>query len=218
MLRKNTQFFQHRAWASNEAKKELDDGLALLGGIDKPIVSFFGSHMVSPGSKYYKHAERAGYELGRRGYAVVTGGGPGIMYAANSGAFRAGAPSIGIRASLIKGETVGGGVYTNTAAYSFLFVRRFILAVKSEALVFYPGGFGTLNELFEYVVLIQTGIDDKVPIIMVDRRYWKGLFSWIKREMAKQKLLTHGDKDLRLFYFVDDVKDIVKIIEKSANA
>jgi uncharacterized protein (TIGR00730 family) len=216
MLRKNKQYFEHRRWASNEARNEIVDGLALLDSIDNPIVSFFGSHMVEPRSKHYKHAEKTGYALGKKGYAVVTGGGPGIMYAANAGAYRAGSPSIGIRASLIKGEKVDGSIYTHTRAYTFLFVRRFILAVKSEALIFYPGGFGTLNELFEYVVLIQTHMNDKVPLILVDKAYWKGLFAWVRKEMGKQKLLTHGAKDLDLFYFVDDVDEIVKIIEKNA--
>lgn len=216
MLRKNTQYLQHRKWTSNEAKKEIDDGLKLLESIRSPIVSVFGSHMVPPGSKEYKHAERTGFALGKRGYAMVTGGGPGIMFAANAGAFKAGAPSIGIRASLIKGEKVDGSIYTHTRSYTFLFVRRFILAVKSEALIFYPGGFGTLNELFEYVVLIQTGMDDKVPLILVNKSYWKGLFAWAKKEMVKQKLLTHGAKDLDMFYFVDDVDEIVRIIEKNA--
>ncbi|HIH23646.1 TPA: TIGR00730 family Rossman fold protein [Candidatus Woesearchaeota archaeon] len=215
MLRKNKQYFKHRQWTSAEAKKEIDDGLKLLDSIDKPIVSVFGSHMVPSGSKYYTHAEKTGYALGKKGYAMVTGGGPGIMYAANAGTYKAGMPSIGIRASMIKGERVDGSIYTHTRSYSFLFVRRFILAVKSEALIFYPGGFGTLNELFEYVVLIQTGMDDKVPLILVNKSYWKGLFAWAKKEMVKQKLLTHGAKDLDMFYFVDDVEEIVKIIEKN---
>lgn len=215
MLRKNKQFFDHRRWTSNEAKKEIDDGLKLLDSINNPIVSVFGSHMVTPSSKPYKHAQSVAYALGKKGYAVVTGGGPGIMFAANSGAFKAGVPSIGIRASLIKGEEVDGSIYTHTRSYQFLFVRRFILSVKSEALIFYPGGFGTLNELFEYVVLIQTGMDDNVPVILVDKKFWKGMFAWVEQRMVPEKLLTHGKKDLKLFHFVDDVDEIVKIIEKN---
>lgn len=215
MLRKNQEFFLHRRWASNEARKEMDDGLKLLDSIDNPIVSFFGSHMVRPKSRQYRHAERTAFMLGERGYAVVTGGGPGIMFAANAGAYKAGVPSVGIRASLITGERVDGSIYTHTRAYNFLFVRRFILAVKSEALIFYPGGFGTLNELFEYVVLIQTGMDDNVPIILVGKKHWKGLFDWVEKSLTRQRLLTHGKKDLRMFRFVDDVDEIVRIVEKN---
>ena len=215
MLKKNSIMFNHPDATGDDVKKEIQKGLKFLDSVNNPIVSVFGSHMVPPGSKYYKHCEECGYQLGMRGYAMVTGGGPGIMYAANYGARRAGVPSIGIRASLIKNEKVDNKAFTHIESYKYLFVRRFILGVKSEALIFYPGGFGTFNELFEYVVLIQTHMDDEVPIILVNKKYWAGMFKWVNDTVVKEGMLGHGKADLKMFHVVDDVKDVIKIIEDS---
>ena len=187
----------------------------MLDDIKNPIVSVFGSHIVPKGTKYYTHCEATGYALGKKGYAMVTGGGPGIMYAANSGARRAGVPSIGIRASMIRNEKVDNGAFTKVATYKYLFVRRLILGVKSEALIFYPGGFGTFNELFEYVVLIQTHMDDEVPIILVNKKYWAGLFKWVNEVVVKEGMIGDAKQNMKLFHFVDDIDEIVAIIEKS---
>lgn len=215
MLKKNSKLYNHPDATSEEAKKEILAGLKMLDTIKNPIVSVFGSHIVPEGTKYYKHAEDAGFALGKKGYAVVTGGGPGIMYAANHGARRAGVPSIGIRASMIKNEKVDNAAFTHIAAYKYLFVRRLILGVKSEALIFYPGGFGTFNELFEYVVLIQTHMDDEVPIILVNKKYWAGMFKWIENTVIKEGMVGDAKKNMKLFHIVDDVSEVVSIIEKS---
>ena len=129
------------------------------------------------------------------------------------GAMAAGSPSIGIQASLITNEKVSSKIFTHRIALKYLFVRRFLLAIKSDALIFYPGGYGTLNELFEYVVLIQTGMVDKVPLICVNKKYWEGLFKWVKMNIGNKGLLS-DKKDLGLIQLVDDVSDVVKIIEK----
>ena len=137
------------------------------------------------------------------------------MHAANSGAIKAKTTSIGLSAALLEKEKVTDPIFTEQLSFRFLFARRFIMSIKSEALIFYPGGYGTLNELFEYVVLMQTGIVDTVPIICVNKKYWKGLFEWLKKNPLKKDFLIHDKKDLDLIHFVDDHNKIIKIIENS---
>jgi len=194
-------------------QKEVKEGLSLLNKIDDKIVSFFGSHKISKDNDYYKECKRTALELGKRGYTVITGGGPGIMHAANSGATESNAKSIGLIAGLLTKEKIIDPIFTQTVSFNFLFVRRFILSIKSKALIFFPGGYGTLNELFEYAVLMQTGIVDIVPIICVNKEYWKGLFEWLQKNPLKNDFLIHNTKDLGLFHFVDCLDEILEIIE-----
>lgn len=213
-LHKNKQYYSDTNWTSKKVNQEINNGFKILKKIDKKIITFFGSHRVKKNNKYYKHAENLAFELGKKGYAIASGGGPGIMYASNSGATKAGVPSIGFGAELLTKEKINDPIFTHKLSFHFLFIRRFIMSIKSEALIFYPGGYGTLNELFEYLVLIQTGITDKVPLICVNKKYWEGLFSWLKKSPLKEKFLIHSKKDIDLLYFVDDLSEIIKIIEK----
>lgn len=213
VLHKNKEYYGNTEWTTEKVRQEINDGLALLEKIDKKMVTFFGSHRISKDSEYYLHCKSVAFELGKKGYAIVSGGGPGIMHAANSGATESKAPSIGLKAELLTGEKVTDPIFTNELSFHFLFVRRFIMSIKGEALIFYPGGFGTLNELFEYAVLMQTGIVDTVPIICVNKKYWEGLFDWLENNPMKEDFFIHGIKDLKLLYFVDDIKEIIKIIE-----
>ena len=201
-------------WTVEKAREELNNGLNLLNKIDAKIVTFFGSHRVSQDTDYYQDCKKLAFELGKRGYAILSGGGPGIMHAANSGATDSKAHSIGMRAELLKGEKVTDSIFTETLSFKFLFARRFIMSIKSEVLIFYPGGYGTLNELFEYAVLMQTGIVDTVPIICINKNYWHGLFEWLKNNPLKKDFFIHDTNDLNLIHFVDDHKEIIKIIEK----
>ncbi len=210
-LHKNKEYYSKTSWTVEKVREEIDAGLALLNKIDNNLVAFFGSHLVTPGSEYYLHCKNVAYELGKRNYAVLTGGGPGIMHAANSGASEANVPSVGLKAELLKGEKVSDPIYTHELSFHFLFARRFIMSIKSEALIFYPGGYGTLNEIFEYAVLMQTGIVDTVPIICVNRNYWNGLLEWLKNGSLKHGFFTK--KDLDLLHFVDDTGDILELIE-----
>ncbi len=211
-LHTNKQYL-NKDWTIDTVNKEINNGLEILNKIDKPIVAFFGSHRINKTNKYYKHCETVAFELGKNGFAIVTGGGPGIMHAANTGATKAKAPSIGLKAELLTKEIVKDKIYSHKSDFKFIFVRRFIMSIKSEALIFYPGGYGTLNELFEYAVLMQTGICDKVPIICVNKDYWKGLFDWLKKNPLKNKFFIHNN-DIKLLYFVDSEKEIINIITK----
>ncbi|PIN87247.1 TIGR00730 family Rossman fold protein [Candidatus Woesearchaeota archaeon CG10_big_fil_rev_8_21_14_0_10_44_13] len=212
-LHKNKQYYTKTDWTVDKVREEINSGLKLLNKIDNKIITFFGSHRVTKNSKYYQHCEKVSFELGKRGYAILSGGGPGIMHAANSGATKAKVPSIGLKAGLLKGERVTDKIFTHEMSFHFLFVRRFIMSIKSEALIFYPGGYGTLNELFEYAVLMQTGIVDNVPIICVNKKYWQGLFDWLENNPLKEDFFIHDIKDLKLIHFVDGIDEIISIIE-----
>jgi uncharacterized protein (TIGR00730 family) len=211
-LHKNRQYFENAVWTVDKVKEEIDRGLALIGKTDRKIVTFFGSHRVHKDSGYYVHCKEAAFRLGKSGYAILSGGGPGIMHAANAGATEAGAPSFGLKAELLAGEKVTDRIFTHEMNFHFLFVRRFIMSIKSEALIFYPGGYGTLNELFEFAVLMQTGIVDTVPIICVNRAYWQGLFKWLEQNPLRHDFLQHGQADISLLHFVDSCDEIEKIL------
>ena len=214
-LRKNRQYYADTEWTVNKVREELNCGLALLNKIDAKMVTFFGAHMAKHDGEYYLHCKKTAFELGKRGYAIASGGGPGVMHAANSGAMQAKAPSIGFKAELLdEHEKVTNEIFTHVHSFHFLFVRRFIMSLKSEALIFYPGGYGTLNELFEYATLMQTGISDPVPIICVNKEFWHGLFDWLKHNPFEKDLLTNAAKDLQLLHFADDTQEILDIIER----
>jgi len=212
-LHKNKEYYDKTEETISKSQQEITDGLALLNKIDRDIITFFGSHRISHDSEYYTHCKKVAFELGKRNYAILSGGGPGIMHAANTGATEAKAPSLGLKAELLEGENVTDPIFTDSLSFRFLFARRFIMSIKSEALIFYPGGYGTLNELFEFAVLMQTGIVDTVPIICINKQYWHGLFDWLKNNPLKKDFFIHDLEDLNLLHFADNIEDIVDIIE-----
>jgi uncharacterized protein (TIGR00730 family) len=210
---RNVQYFRNIMNTVEDVDKEIATGLRTLDSINRKIISIFGSHAIENADKYYKHCEETAYKLGMKKYAILTGGGPGIMQAANSGATRAKTISIGFKAGLLKKEqSVAENIFTHQVSFNFLFARRFSLAIKSNALIFYPGGYGTLNELFEYVTLIQTHMVDPVPVICVNKKYWEGLFKWLKSQTLKQGFIQ--TKHLKGIYFADTQGEIIKIIER----
>ncbi|MGV8141194.1 MAG: TIGR00730 family Rossman fold protein [Candidatus Woesearchaeota archaeon] len=210
---RNVQYFRNIVKTVEDVDKEVAEGLRILDGVNRKIVSIFGSHATAKTDKYYKHCEETSYNLGLKKYAILTGGGPGIMQAANSGAMNAKTISIGFKAGLLKKEqSVSNEIFTHQMSFKFLFARRFSLAIKSNALIFYPGGYGTLNELFEYVTLIQTHMVDPVPVICVNKKYWEGLFKWLKSKTLKQGFIQA--RHLKGIYFAETPAEVVKIIEK----
>src|SRR3989344_470352 len=211
-LNKNREYFENINWTVEKVRQEIENGLSLLNKIDKPIATFFGSPRVLPTSKYYLHAKQVAYELGKSGYAILSGGGPGIMHAVNSGATEAKTDSLAMKAYLLTGERVTDKIFTEELQFHFLFARRFLMAIKSEALIFYPGGYGTLNELFEYAVLMQIGIVDTVPIICVKKDYWEGLFNWLRDNPLKEDFFVHDAKDINLLHFAENSKEISDLI------
>ena len=211
-LEKNERYFSRVAATSEKVREEMEAGLSLLKGIEEPIVTFFGSHTIADDDTVAVQARGLAKRLGQQGFAICSGGGPGIMKAANAGAMEASAPSIGFKEALLQGEQgVDKRFFTHQFAFEFMFVRRFALAIKSDALVFYPGGFGTLNELFEYVVLMQTAIVDRVPVVCVGKEFWEGLFSWAAERMVPAGLVKEEHMDL--IRIVDSLDEAVAAIK-----
>jgi uncharacterized protein (TIGR00730 family) len=208
----NQENFTHIVKVSKHASKELKEGLRILRNINQEMISIFGSHVTKESSKDFINCNKTAYALGKCGYAIITGGGPGIMKAANSGAMQAKTASIGFKARFVRKEQhVEDNLFTHKYSFNFLFVRRFCLAIESRALIFYPGGYGTLNELFEYVTLIETHMADAVPVICVNKKYWDGMFKWLK-----EKTLIEGyieQRHLDYIQFADTPEEILKIIE-----
>jgi len=196
-----------------EIADEVKRGFDVLNQIPNEIVTFFGSAQIEESEEFYQHCENTAFELGKKGYAIVTGGGPGIMRAANSGASRAEAPSIGIRAGLIDGQQVTENIYSHKLEMEFVFLRRFVMYAKSRAWIFYPGGIGTLDELSECMQLRYTGIRNQKPIICVNEEYWEGLFIWLREKAYKNNFLMHGESDLKLVQFAESSEDVIRIIE-----
>jgi len=214
-LSKNKEYYTHINKTIVDVDKEIGSGLKILSKIDRKIVAVFGTHAILENDKIYKHCEETAYKLGLKKYAILTGGGPGIMKAANTGATRAKTASIGFKAGLLKKEQfVNSDIFTDVQSFKFLFTRRFCLAIKSSALIFYPGGYGTLNEFFEYVTLIQTGMTDPVPVVLVDKKYWNGLFKWLREDTLKKGFIQQ--RHLEGIYFADTPEEVLKIIEEKA--
>lgn len=212
-IQMNRQYFENIDATAEMAEEEIRNGLEFIDHYEEPMVSILGGARVKKNSKHYKLAYETGYLLGQEGYAVTTGGGIGIMEAANQGAKDAGGISLGIKAELIKGEKVRKTVHTDEINLHFIFVRRFLLAIKSQALVFFPGGYGTLSEFFEFLVLMKLNIGDDVPLVFVDKKYWKGLFDWLHKNPAKEGLLRFDAQDIDLLQFTESPKRILDIVK-----
>ena len=189
--------------------KEFADGFKLINA-HKLSVTFFGSTRFTDEHKYYKQARRISGTLAKMGYAVVTGGGPGVMEAANRGAREAGGASIGFSIQLPSEQAVNKYV-TEGVAFHHFFSRKVILSFSAEAYVYFPGGFGTLDEFFEILTLVQTGKIARVPIILVGVEYWKPVVSFMRANLLK-KFKTIDAKNLELFTVTDSDAEIVKIV------
>lgn len=213
---KNKEYYQQQHWTVDKARQEIEQGLKLLDSINQPVILFAGSARVKEGNYFYDHCKQLSQTLGKEGYAIMSGGGPGIMHAANSGATEAKSVSIGLKASLLTKEKINDNIFTHTLDFHFFFARRFIMLLRSEALIFYPGGYGTLNELLENAMLMQNNIVDNVPLICVGKKYWQGLFDWLKQNTLEYDFISKGD--LKLLYIVDTVEEAIEIIKKHSHA
>lgn len=173
-------------------------------------VSVFGSARIKPESPYYALAEAIGTRLAKAGLPVIAGGGPGIMEAANKGAFNAGGHSIGLNIKLPH-ETKNNIFQTHSLSFEYFYSRKATFFMHSAAYVALPGGFGTLDELFEVLTLIQTGKVPAAPVILMGVDYWGGLIEWIKATLSTQHLI--GPNDLALMTLTDDVEIAIRQIE-----
>jgi len=176
-----------------------------------PAVSIFGSARVSPKSVSYKMTEKIAASLVKNGFNIISGGGPGIMEAANKGAAKAGGKSVGLHIHLPNEQKPNK--YANVRLdFRYFFIRKVMFVKYAVAYVIMPGGFGTLDELFESITLIQTKRIRSFPVVLIDSKYWKGLIDWIKGTMIKEK--TISEKDLDIFDIVDEPEEAVEIIKR----
>ncbi len=190
---------------------ELDRGYALIKKYPRTI-SILGSARFAQNSKYYKHAESTAKRIVTElKYAIVTGGGPGIMEAANKGAFEAGGVSIGFTIELPKEQKTNPYV-TETADFQYFFDRQTLLFFAAEAYVYYPGGFGTFDELFSLVTSIQTNKIERTPVILVGSEFWMPFMKVIKQKLFVENS-TIGEEDMNIYTVVDTEDEIIDIIK-----
>jgi uncharacterized protein (TIGR00730 family) len=177
-----------------------------------PCVSIFGSARTKPDDKYYQLAENIAKNLSDNGYGVITGGGPGIMEAANKGAYDAGGTSVGLNIELPFEQHDNPYIDSDKSIdFDYFFVRKVMFVKYSQGFVVMPGGFGTLDELFEAITLIQTHKIGKFPIILVGKKFWSGLVDWIKETLLE----SHNNiskEDLNLLNIVDTEHEVIEIL------
>ncbi len=200
------------SWRMFRIMAEFVDGFDAMSAVDVPAVTIYGSARTAPEDKYYKLAENIARELAESGYGVITGGGPGIMEAANKGAIEAGGVSIGLNISLPHEQRPNP--YTNFPLhFKYFFVRKVMFMKYSMGFICMPGGFGSLDELFESLTLIQTHKIKPFPIILFGSSFWGGLIDWIREQLLSGGRIS--EDDLLLFDVMDDVDEVVRYIRKT---
>ena len=175
-----------------------------------PAISMFGSARTEPSDKYYQMAEEVSYDLSNQGFSIISGGGPGIMEAINKGAYRGKSNSIGLNI-ILPHEQEPNKFQDISFNFKYFFTRKVMFVKYASAYIVFPGGFGTLDELFEVMTLMQTGKIQHFPIILVGESFWRDSLLWIKKELLQNKLI--GEDDLNLFKLVDSKDDIKQCIE-----
>ncbi|MBU2540474.1 MAG: TIGR00730 family Rossman fold protein [Candidatus Omnitrophica bacterium] len=212
MSKKNSKsgFISEDPWRVFRIMSEFVEGFEVMSQIG-PAMAIFGSSRTKRGDKYYKIAERIAYYLAKSGYAIITGGGPGIMEAANKGANMAKGKSVGFNIH-IPSEQKANSYVKILLDFRYFFVRKVMFAKYAKAFVILPGGFGTLDELFESITLVQTKRIEPFPIILVGSSYWAGLLDWIKVSVLKNSCISR--KDLEIFSIADSPKEVAQIIKR----
>ena len=201
-----------QSWRIFRIMAEFVEGYSFLSTL-KNEITIFGSARFSPDDPYYIIARELGKMLGEKGHTIITGGGPGIMEAANRGAHDAGAESVGLNIQL-PFEQILNAHTTKSASFNYFFTRKVMLTSPATAFVCFPGGFGTMDEFFEILTLIQTKKMRPTPIVCVGSSYWKGLIKWIEKTMMEEEK-TINPKDRKLFHIVDTAEEAFEIVCKS---
>jgi len=200
-------------WRVFRILSEFVDGWQFLADFKK-TVSFFGSARFLEGSKWYEEARKLGKMMAEAGFAVVTGGGPGIMEAGNRGAVEGNGKSIGINVQLDMEQRINPYVQESTA-FHYFFVRKVMLSFAARAYVFFPGGLGTLDEVFELITLIQTKkISDKIPVILVGQDFWDPVGELLKNQLY-EKYQTIDESDLNIYKIVDSAEEAFELIKNA---
>ncbi len=207
---KNLVASQEDLWRLFRIMAEFVEGFETMGHID-PSIAIFGSARTKPSHKYYKKTVRVSKELVKKGFGIISGGGPGIMEAANKGAKEAGGSSTGINIELPHEQSSNPFIDNDKLLnFRYFFTRKVMFFKYAQGYVIMPGGFGTIDEFFEVLTLIQTNKTKKVPIVVMGTEYWAPLMKWIKDVMVKSKNVNKSDLDL--FKMTDDPKEAADII------
>jgi len=175
-----------------------------------PAISMFGSARTESSDKFYQMAEEVSYDLSNQGFSIISGGGPGIMEAINKGAYRGKSNSIGLNI-ILPHEQEPNKFQDISFSFKYFFTRKVMFVKYASAYIVFPGGFGTLDELFEVMTLMQTGKIQHFPIILVGKNFWKDSILWIKKELLQNRLI--GENDLNLLKLVDSKDEIKQCIE-----
>ena len=200
----------NETWRIFRIMAEFIEAIETLSRV-KPAVSIFGSARTKPGEPYYEKAEKLAQLLAESGFGVITGGGPGIMEAGNKGAAASGGQSVGMNIRLPYEQKPNP--YANISIdYKYFFIRKVMFVKYAVAYVILPGGFGTMDELFEALTLIQTKRIKAFPVILMGGEYWKGLVDWLRGTMLCGNKISAGDIDL--FQVIDEPEEAVKYIKK----
>jgi uncharacterized protein (TIGR00730 family) len=204
-------FTSKDTWRIFRIIAEFVEGFEMLARIP-PAVSIFGSARSLPGSPAYQSAQAIAGLLGKNGYSVITGGGPGVMEAANKGATEGGATSVGLNIELPLEQRPN--IFANKLLnFRYFFVRKVMFVKYSIAFVILPGGFGTLDELFEAITLIQTRKIKPFPVILVGKDYWKGLLDWVSDSLLREKMISAEDLDI--LRTVDTPEEVLHWVQDS---
>jgi hypothetical protein len=200
------------SWAIFKIMAEFVEGYEKLSKIG-PCVSIFGSARTKPEDPFYKLAEEVAFKLTQNGYGVITGGGPGIMEAGNKGASKGKGISVGLNIELPFEQHENPWIDKDkNLEFDYFFVRKVMFVKYSQGFIVMPGGFGTLDELFEAITLIQTNKIGRFPIILVGKKFWSGLIEWIKNTLLEQGNIS--EKDLKLFRVVDTADEAIEHLNK----
>jgi uncharacterized protein (TIGR00730 family) len=211
--RRPDEFLHTDTWRVFRIMGEFVQGFEDLAHITNGV-SIFGSARTLPNDPVYRAAQETAALLARAGFAVITGGGPGIMEAANRGAFEAGGTSVGCNIELPH-EQKGNDYTTLAVKFKYFFVRKMMFVKYSDAFIIFPGGFGTLDELFESLTLIQTHKIRNFPVVLYGSEYWRGMIDWIKGPVLSEGKISA--EDLQRLHVTDSPAEIVEIISRSQN-
>lgn len=204
--------FDQETWRVFRIMAEFVEGFEELSRVG-PAVSVFGSARTNPNSPYYKLAEKTCTALAQAGYAVITGGGPGIMEAANKGASEICGRSVGLNIEIPQ-EQIPNAYQNLSLSFRYFFARKMMFTKYAEGFIIFPGGFGTLDEMFEALTLIQTDKMRNFPVVLMGIDYWKGMMDWLKETMC-QREGNISLSDLQLIKQTDDPDEAVRIIKES---
>jgi uncharacterized protein (TIGR00730 family) len=201
---------KEESWRILRIMGEIVEGFDKLSDLG-PAVSIYGSARITPDDKLYMQTEEVAYKLGKLGFSIITGGGPGVMEAANKGALRAGVSSIGLNIKLPE-EQVSNDYTTKSITFNHFYIRKLMLVKYATAYIIMPGGLGTLDELFEVLTLIQTKMIKPFPVVLFNGDFWKGLLDWLHNPVLTKRLVSEMDFDL--LRICDEPDSVINVVQE----